>query len=330
MHTTDYINHKGLNQSFLKCHDNYNTLYNYLTKEKVDKYTKGGFLLGSLVDTLLTNEDEFDNLFFVGEEGKVTKSEKIYVDAFREKHSNKSIIDFKDIELVRQLGLWSNMLESTIEEKKLNTDSMISYYFFLIEKESKFLITQEELDTAKYIKNLFLTTETKPFFDNITQYQVEVYEEIYDVLAKGLLDAIIKTDKELKIYDILLPAKSILPIDLKITTIDVKTACWKYKYQIQALWYYKLLQKAYPDYTILNPVYLFASPTWNYTLWYQFSDFDLLFAQKGGSFINGKLEIVDNPKYWGVEQYLEAYKKYQIHGYDKPLNKDGKISDIYQ
>ena len=315
-----YRDNPALNQSFLKCFDSYEKVKYALHKseQELEKEVDKGYKLGLMVDTIITDNDNFDNIFYLSDIPKPTKTQKDLVDKFVELHPNEDMMSFDLVSFCKEHKFWSNLVDEEKISEKVNADEIISYYLFLKETKTKYFVTQEEIDLAKSLVELFKTSYTKDFFEHTTHYQLELYGKIDGIDSKGLLDMVIKndSDKTIQIHDIEIPPKSILPMDMKVTTLNPLTAIKKFKYNIQAAWYFMLLRTVYPEYRIFNPVYLFASPSWDYTLWYEFDSKEMIDS------------ILGTDTMWGIDQYLEMYKKYERNGYlTQQHYENGEITD---
>lgn len=327
----EYYQNPAMSQSYLKCFDNY---YDVIKERNDDKLIDSAFILGSAVDCLITEPDEFSNRFYIGSEPKVLPQEKILVEEFVKRHPDKFILDGDLISLSLELDLFKSVKKLEKREEKTSTTSIISYWNFLKNSESKYYLHPEDNIKANELVQIFKTSYTAPFFKGITDYQIPLYGEILGVKAKGLADAMIKTEEDTTLDWLFLPEKSILPLDLKVTSFsNPLAAIRKFKYQIQARWYKELFIQNYSEYKIMNPIFLFANPKWDYSLWYQFTDKDMEFAMKGGSRVNGKIVNDKEPTNWGIVQYIEEYKKYEMYGYDEyyknKINK-GRIENAWK
>ncbi|NOJ28724.1 MAG: hypothetical protein DA328_00975 [Nitrososphaeraceae archaeon] len=241
----NYRSAPGISQSELK-----NLQYdpNKFFNKECDKSRKEHFVLGSLVDCLLTTPDKFEDLFFFIEEEKIpTQKLMKMAEIFIEQGMD---ITLENLEVVRTHAGYNPTWGIAAVEKWFNSSAR-EYVELSLLNPDKTLATFKQKEIAEKIVESFKTNEfTKLHFEereNILRfYQVEIYynalvknpitNRTEEVACKGMLDMV-----EVDILN-----KTILPIDIKTTGKPTRLfgeSQKKYRYDIQAASYTYGLQK---------------------------------------------------------------------------------------
>ena len=289
---------------------------------------KESFVIGSMVDCMLTNQEgDFDKLY--------------YVSTIRNKPSDtimsiiNQVFDYtrantKDIEAWKKMSLIDFPVEilgfctsheygaSYKEETRLNKVVAFSeYYESLKDGIGKQVVSMEEYSIAQNIVQSLKTTPIlKPLYDKLKDgeypnyevcFQYPVYFEIEGEKCKGLLDILI-INTELKLAYI---------IDVKTTakrTIDFPESVNKFRYDIQLAFYKKGISKIFKDYEISCFLAVESTTSIGTPMGYKLVE-ELLERGKSGLspvYVEDRL-IRQEVK--GYMQLLDDYRFYVKHGF---------------
>lgn len=239
----NYREVEGLNYSTLCIIESNNPQQAFVEKEKKESQAMDR---GSLVDCLLTNKNEFDNLFVIEEIPEITESvQKI----LKSLPLDKELDDLKKEILVEaKFNNYGNNWKEDTLLSKIVTEESRKYFKFL--KESRMIISQQDYDQAlKIIEILTTHPFTKETFElkenEEILFQYPVYWNEKNISCKALLD-ICKINHKIK---------TIEPFDLKVKSENIYnflSSFVRYKYYLQAAWYTKGLKAIYPEYTVNN------------------------------------------------------------------------------
>lgn len=160
-----------------------------------------GIKMGSLIDDLLFNRDEFSNKYYISEFNEPTSTLgelcKVIINNYNEVPTVEKVI-----EIIKLNGFWSNIKKQELILAKLS-DSFWGYIKEVYQTKDKVLITLDEklraeeivaiLKTHDYSKHLF-TDE----LEHIYQY---IFESIIGKFKfRGILDIISIDHKNKKVY----------------------------------------------------------------------------------------------------------------------------------
>ena len=212
---------------------------------------------GSLVDCLLTAEEEFDDRFYVVDMNKISDTiRRIVENIYHTYWDYDSIgeIGYDILDIVDEEGYQPNYKPETKIKKIIELGG--DYFKTLRKSEGKMVISEEEYNQAK---QCIQTLKTHRFTYKL--FQLESYEEIfyqlkfrtniYGVNSRCMFD-IIKVDHK---------NKTIEPIDLKTTgksEEDFEKSFIDWNYWIQCQMYSEILTKVisedeyFHDFTILD------------------------------------------------------------------------------
>lgn len=296
-------------------------------------------LIGTVVDCLQTQPDKFNDQFILEETKPSDTIVKIITDIYKDAIHINSLDELHD-DIIRQFCIQNNYY---VDNKYYNTSIKnvreASYFFdFLKKSGGKICLTKEDFDIAtKQVDKLTNHVYTKDFF-NIEYPDVRVvYQkrfnwewewEFENIQCKSLIDMLIineSSDETYRLYNYVLPPKSILIIDLKYTSKPIEffsNDAIKYDYPFQ-LYFYKQaveysISKA-PEYRVLNPIFLVVSKISNYPLVYEMSDNDLDICKYGGVYHDGILEpnldrdLITSDKL-SLKETIELYLEYRKIG----------------
>lgn len=228
----NYRDNEGINQSHLK------TFLNYTKAKKLkdDDEENISFTIGSIVDTILTNNDEFNNLFYISKlEDKPSDSIMIIMKRYFELGGTSTIDLNLDLlySVILNKGYCSNYKKETVINKVLKEGA--DYLEQLIEADNKTIISEYEYNLASDCANILAThNHTKNIFRGNIETQKEIYFDYEGLKCKALLD--IWNKKEL-VYT-----------DLKTTsfpTLHFPKSIIKYRYDFQLVFYEIALREYY-------------------------------------------------------------------------------------
>ena len=231
-----YRLNEGVSQSVLKSLEGHPR---YLTLPKKDSKA---FDIGSIVDTMLTDNDNFYKIYAVFDGDIPTEKMKLLADEFvviSLHHLNMgNHPDFLDTLMQARAKVeYDSRLKPTTVVDKFNNEAL-AYTDFCIDNKDKTVISSEDFLNCKYLANSCI--EAFPEWFNPTDYveikfQTELYfnyiinvngEEV-TIPCKALPD-IIKIDHIEKTIEL---------ADIKTYEDDFAINYWKYKYYYQAEWY---------------------------------------------------------------------------------------------
>lgn len=231
-----------------------------IAKKKEAKY----FTYGSLVETLLFDEDNFSNQFHMLSTDMPTSSALKLADAyFLSYDSDMSDCIFKALEEIKRIGIWSKIKDESKLIARFDNDIFWNYLAALYEEDlGKTIIGPEDFSNAlrkvtKIVEHRF-TSEffSKERMDNMF-FQLKSIVKINGIPIKGMLD-IIDVDFEKKI---------IYPYDFK-TGKDLaeyfERNFYTYKYYMQGGLYSKILELTikgteFEDFTIAPFTFIYIN-----------------------------------------------------------------------
>jgi len=242
---------------------------NYSTLSQLDKDPKyvnspkeatQAMLEGSALDTLMFNEQNFYNLFYVADESiKVSDALKAVLEEINAVLPNNNLDDEairpKVISIAHANNYYNAIKKEDTFYKKIVNPASIAYVKALQESVGKTIISYELFIWLKTAKEMLLTNSfTKSYFNSTNadikvQFQVPIIWYSDENECKSLLDILIVNDK----------AKWAIPVDLKKSgDTNFIGSFFKFKYLIQASMYYDAVKYKYPDYTVHTPRYIAA------------------------------------------------------------------------
>ena len=209
-----YFASKRLNVSTLKGLDNPVWIKIKRMNKGVEDEEKRAFRVGSVVDTMNTDIENFDNEFIVIGEDRPTGLMLKFIEALPEGLTKDS-----DITLYKEAhkkAEFKTKIE-TVVKKFWSEKRYVKYYHAVRNTHGKTLITKDEYDEAKTCKDgLFNNPYTRPYFDNTDPYkkvfyQVPLYFTHMGIMCKGLMDLLLINykDKVIEILDLKTTGRSI-------------------------------------------------------------------------------------------------------------------------
>ena len=209
-----------------------------------DRVETPSLLFGSVVDCLMTDKENFDNLYFVADYPDIQDSQKAVADlVYSMSGGSETMADSMIEKAVIQLNYQSNWkLETSIKVIKEKTED---YYKMLVLAGTKKVINSELYQTAlACIEALKSAPSTKeyfaddnPFDDNIKRYYQLKFKGSYEGMPIRCMGDLLYTDYE---------HKTIIPIDLKTSSKkewDFPKSFIEWRYMIQACMYWFIIRQ---------------------------------------------------------------------------------------
>jgi len=292
-----YYNDKAISQSQLT---NLASGPKYFKNKLEYKVESDALTLGSVVDVMLTEPDNFHTIFVVNEYTKPVGQLGEYIDLIFKGLSEE--------EAYKEAGFKQKKLE--VVKELFRGEDCQKYYNFLLESKDKKVISKEEYDKANRIVTSLLTNRfTSKYFncdDTECLTQLELYWKYKDFDCRSRLD-IVKINHN---------DKTILPIDVKTSgksTYNFLESVVRFRYDLQASfyvealnWYVKNTDK-YKGYTVLP--FLFIVEHTDYPglpLIYECTEQDIYCGKYGGTTKTGVTLK-------GFDQLIEDLKWYYYH-----------------
>jgi len=309
----DYYKNKAISQSQLT---NLTLGPKYFKNKLEYKSESDALTLGSLVDVMLTESENFDNLFLVNDNVRPSGQLGDYVDLIYQ--------GFSEEDAYASVGFKRDKLE--VIKEKFQYEGPQAYYKFLLESKNKKVISREEYDKALRIVNSLLTNRfTSKYFnceDTECLTQLELYWNYKDFDCRSRLDIVKINHKE----------KTILPIDVKTSgksTYNFLESIVRFRYDLQASFYMEALQwyidnkEEYKGYKLLP--FLFIVEHTDYPglpLIYECTEKDIYGGKYGGITTTGvKLKGFDE-----LVTDLKWYYQYDSWDYTREIiENNGKV-----
>lgn len=278
----DYRSSPRINQSFLK------DVIKNVTREDIGTQAMED---GNVVDCLITTPQLFTEKYAVLDILTPSKQYKETLDRVYENAAFDSL-DFYREEVISTFRSISgqNWKDDTIfnNVKKEGED----YWNSLWKYKGKKIINSSDHERYMSVVNNLLTGKTGHWFEvdglvEEIQYQKALFFD-YELdghvfECKALLDLLRINHKD----------KTVRMLDVKTTQASTKYWPWlakQMRYEIQASFYNEALKFCYPDYTVLNPVFLVESVTYpGKPRDFVATDFDLKLGKRGGIINRGVL-----------------------------------------
>ncbi len=309
----DYYKNKAISQSQLT---NLALGPKYFKNKLEYKSESDALTLGSLVDVMLTESDNFDNLFLVNDNVRPSGQLGDYIDLIYQ--------GFSEEDAYSAVGFKRDKLE--VIKEKFQYEGPQAYFKFLLESKDKKVISREEYDKALKIVNSLLTNRfTSKYFnceDTECLTQLELYWNYKDFDCRSRLDIVKINHKE----------KTILPIDVKTSgksTYNFLESIIRFRYDLQASFYMEALQwyidnkEEYKGYKLLP--FLFIVEHTDYPglpLIYECTEKDIYGGKYGGITTTGvKLKGFDE-----LVTDLKWYYQYDSWDYTREIiENNGKV-----
>lgn len=324
----NYRNYPAINQSYLKHIDNV-YFYNSLIAEKKTELffeEKDYFTIGSGVDKMLTDKDNFNDEFYISKlstkpSDKIKSIiQQIVSELNIEDKTNIKLLDFRDliIKVCKDQKFQSTYKDDTLVNTVVKDGE--DYFIELLNSENKTILSMEEHNLILIIVNNILQNNTikklfnyeESFADVIFQH--DIYFNINGINCKGLLDMV----------HINHVTQTITPIDIKTMgdyTLNFEQNFWKRRYDFQAAFYRDGLildierlglkiGKDLSNYTVTNFHFIVESTTApGNPILFEISDETINVGR------NGKVTEWSNK--WGYYRCIDEYKWYSEYGFTK-------------
>lgn len=241
---------------------------------------------GSLLDCIMFTKDELNDRFYVSKFEKSSDKLGELIDKYIELYGN-SVVDtpnvtFRNARLLtarKESNYQMNWKDETVIEKV--SPIIDSYLQDIYDAKSRTIITNQQLNRAKYIKESLLTNQfTKDYFNGAYTclYQEPIIWEENGIKYKTLQDIIVINEEE----------KIVGTIDLKSFSDNFKSSYYKYRYYYQGSLYTHGLSHHYPRFDVKSPLFLAAdSNNYKKPVLYQMSQNHIAIAKHGGRFETG-------------------------------------------
>lgn len=236
-----------------------------------DKISSPALTFGSIVDCLLTDEQNFENRFIVCENNDLSDTLKnIIIELYSNYGDTYSDLDDFPNYILAETG---KKLGYYIDDKFINTrikkikDNCKEYYSFIKNSNGKTVISELDYKDAINCKEVLKNSETTkklfnndPFSDVDVFYQLKFKGTYKDIPIRCMFDGLYVDYKN----------KYIIPFDLKTTRhkeYNFYKSFIEYNYYIQAQLYWYILNENlknddfYKDFTIHNFVFVVINRT---------------------------------------------------------------------
>lgn len=249
---------------------------------------------GNLLDTVVTNFQLFDQLYYVEDFKRPTDEvTKIFQHGFKNRATDNFDTDFL-LDIVKAFNYQAKWKNETLVEKVIVPNK--DYWDALLRAEGKIVITPEEKAEALLIKDILLgnpnfdwifkeTFTEEPIFQKPLYYTLRfpIDGEIASFDVKGLPDIMVfdYTNKLIKI------------VDLKKTGVsraEFPYIAKKFRYDLQSSFYKELVQKCYPDYEVEGSYWLVVPNNINKPYLHKVSEFDYEVGKWGATVSKGSVK----------------------------------------
>lgn len=209
-----------------------------------DRIETPSLLFGSIVDCLITDKDNFDNLYFVADFPEIQDSQKAVADLiYSMSGGNLNLVDDIVEHAVLQLNYQPNWkLETRV---KVIKEKIEEYYKMLVLAGTKRVVSSSMYETAlSCVDALKSAPSTKeyfadndPFDDNVKRYYQLKFKGSYEDIPIRCMSDLLYVNYE---------RKTIIPIDLKTSSKkewDFPKSFIEWRYMIQACMYWFIIRQ---------------------------------------------------------------------------------------
>lgn len=282
---SDYRSVRAVNNSLMGVYeDDYSAFVaHWVGKQPLPRKDEEYLTLGTMVDTLLTKPDDYDELFTTFE-GKTPTAPLMlkFCNELKKLYSIGMPLDGYYPLAYRAAGINTPKLEGFVER----FGEYRPYFDFLVSSERKTVISKEQDGQARLIVEQLKTnpytrdivnaqnTETGVVFN-----QMELYGDYRGIRTKGALDRVLISHR----------SETVQPIDFKTSynVLDFKNSYYKYRYYRQGSYYTFLLREwldanGFEDYRILPFMFVVCSTSGGQHWRYRMTERDLEMAECGG------------------------------------------------
>lgn len=237
----DYRAYPAVNVSTLKQLYNPRWIKWRLDNPDAEDEEKSHFRVGGAIDTLMTNKDEFNNLYVVEDMDRPRGLMGIFID-----HLPLHITDFSHPDEYEEAYIRSGYVipRSLVIKRFWENQSYVDYFMSRKRSQGKTIITaDEQLQVEHSVEQIINNPFVRPFFKNIDPDIQLLHQAIvlftYDgVECKGAIDGLLINHKE----------KLIEPFDLKTTAKSVlsfPSVYFQLGYYLQGAFYVEGLKKIF-------------------------------------------------------------------------------------
>lgn len=239
--------------------------------------------MGSIIDVLLTKPESYEENFIIFR-GKAPSAPQMV--AFCSKLAalytpGMPMSGYYPL-AYEAVGIKTPKLETFVER----FEEFKPYFEFLLERDKKIVITQEQANKAA---NIVDQLRNNPYTKDIVNAQntstgevhnqLELYGSYRGIPTKGALDRVLISHRN----------KTVQPIDFKTSynVLDFRNSYYKYRYYRQGSYYTYLLRQwldsnNYADYTILPFTFVVCSTSGGQHWLYRMTENDITSAEVGG------------------------------------------------
>lgn len=209
-----------------------------------DRVETPSLLFGSIVDCLITDKDNFDNLYFVADFPEIQDSQKAIADLiYSMSGGNLNLVDDIVENAVLQLNYQPNWkLETRV---KVIKEKIEEYYKMLVLAGTKKVVSSSMYETAlSCVDALKSAPSTKeyfadndPFDDSTKRYYQLKFKGSYEDIPIRCMSDLLYVNYE---------RKTIIPIDLKTSSKkewDFPKSFIEWRYMIQACMYWFIIRQ---------------------------------------------------------------------------------------
>ena len=209
-----------------------------------DRIETPSLLFGSIVDCLITDKDNFDNLYFVADFPEIQDSQKAIADLiYSMSGGNLNLVDDIVEHAVLQLNYQPNLkLETRV---KVIKEKIEEYYKMLVLAGTKRVVSSSMYETAlSCVDALKSAPSTKeyfadndPFDDSTKRYYQLKFKGSYEDIPIRCMSDLLYVNYE---------RKTIIPIDLKTSSKkewDFPKSFIEWRYMIQACMYWFIIRQ---------------------------------------------------------------------------------------
>jgi len=279
---TDYRSSPRINQSFLK-----DVIKNFTREDTTNQAMEDG----NVVDCLITTPQLFEEKYAVLD---IIVPSKQYRETIDLVYANAAFdsLDFYREEIIQTFRSLSgqNWKDDTIFNNVKKEGE--NYWNSLWKNKGKRILSTNDHERFMSVVNNLLTGKTGHWFEvdglvEEIEYQKALFFDYeldgHTFECKALLDLLRIDHKN----------RTVRMLDVKTTQASTKYWPWlakQMRYEIQASFYQEALKFCYPDYKVLNPIFLVESTTYpGKPRDFVATDFDLLLGKKGAILNRGVL-----------------------------------------
>jgi hypothetical protein len=285
-----YDESPAINSSILKLVKNPKVLMSYLTSGQ--QPMADPMILGSAVDCLVTEPEEFDKRFFIGRDYNISDNVKEIIKRVYNLKKADSLEECQQeiLAVARESGYHNDWKDATLINNIIKYDD---YYQDLKASDNKIIISP---DMDIKISNAISILEESPTFNDISQRAQKQFEIFWETpnedSLKSKLDFIIVNDNSVEIYDLKVTERS---------SLDFLRDFVRNDHPIQAAMYYDAAQYIYKGYDVTMKFLLVSLEDYSFTVINPTKNILTL-----GKFGTGKGVY----KYMGYLERIEALKYY--------------------